>query len=165
MTSAELQSFNADMIRIAPELDSVYGRYPIRFKNWLDPSSSTDKGEPCFIASPDIGVKQNYVYGRGPLGNGYYHLLTKPAYVNLYGRLQSSAPSPGCCCFGGNDYQTYQGVKDVMYNRYVGSIPDDVQAKKDALSKAKDTAQVWYQGTQNEQLAIGAVQTGVNLSI
>ena len=80
---------NAAMVRIAPELSSVYAEYPMLRQRWLGPHETGPKGEPCFIeAKQDEGRKPDYVYcKRGISGPGYYSLLTKIAYVNLYGRV------------------------------------------------------------------------------
>lgn len=125
-------------------------------------------GKPCFVASnDDIGVRLDYMFcHKGPLGPGYYHMLTKIAYNSLYSRVSSTAPSQGCCCFGDSRaYNEFNGVKIVVYNRTVSRIPDDVQAKRDGMDRAKELCEVWYQGTQNEQLALNAVQTGANLNL
>jgi len=154
------KAFNEGMVRVAEELGSKYAEYPIRYKRWLNVTESVE-GSPCFISSNggDAGLKVDYVFcTRGPLGPGYYHLLTKVAYVNLYGRLQSSSPPSTCLCFGDRKgYNEYVGVKAVVYNRFFGSKPDDVQAKKDAEAAAKEIAQGVYNLTQVEQIILMSV--------
>ena len=168
-----VKSFNQQMVRVAPELASKYAAYPMKHKQWINPASSTVDGEPCFVAGnsgenlQNHGVLMDYVYGRGPMGLGYYHLMTREAYVNLYGRLQSTAPSPPCCfCLGGSakDYGEHRGVKDVVYNRSISPIPDDKVARKAAQDKARGVAQDWHNGLQNEQLVVGTAITAIHLS-
>ena len=49
----------------------------------------------------------------------------------------------------------WDDVKTIVYNRSVARIPDDVQAKKDAISIAQGEAQSHYHAEQNFQLAVG----------
>jgi hypothetical protein len=96
---------NELMARVLPELASEYAQFPMRYSNWLPPSATGPKGEPCFLPeSSDEDATRNskspkayipdYVYAkRGPLGPGYYHLLTKVAYTALYEKLRRKPPS------------------------------------------------------------------------
>merc|ERR1712232_1428606 len=90
---------------------------------------TADKGEPCFIASrEDTGIKPDYVFGRGPRGFGYYHMMTRNAYENLYSRLAIEAPVACCCAFSkAKRQEAYDrdDVKQLMYNRSIARRPDD----------------------------------------
>jgi hypothetical protein len=98
--------------------------------------------------------------------SSYYHLLTKYSYSNLYAR-HVNVPPVGCCACSKESRQTYDewdDVKRLLHARSVASIPNDEVARNDQLNGAKDTAQMWHNGLQNEQLAVNIVQTGVNLN-
>ena len=126
-----------------------------------------EKGEPCFIAVKGVTnqpMKEHYVYGAGTLGWGYYHLLTRDSYNILYVRLSNTIPYMCCSCFNKEATRAideHDQITRICYNRSVASIPDDFQAAKDAEAKARGTAKAVYNFTQNEQLVINAVQTGV----
>jgi len=158
---SKVDDMNAKMVKFVPELASDYARYPLKRDRWLEPKEKGPKDEPCFISSSvDAGPKPDYVFGRGKYGHGYYSLLTQYSYQNLYARLTHEAPGGCCACSKAarQEYDAYDDVKRIVYNRSVASRPDDVVASKDALRKAQGVAQVWHNGLQNEQLAIGAVQ-------
>lgn len=84
-----------------PELRiSRYGAYPMKQDTWLPINSGTSTGEPAFIPADsqvkyrddadynkEIPIKKDYVFGTGPTGFGYYHLLTRQAYVILNTRI------------------------------------------------------------------------------
>ena len=162
-----VDEMNQKMAKVCPELASSYAKYPLKQSRWLDPQDTGPKGEPCFMASQqDAGVKMDYVFGPGRLSRGYYHLLTKDSYKILYARTLNTAPS-GCCAFDKAARQAvddHDTVKRLMYNRSVASIPDDAVGASDAIHGAKQTAQAFYHAGQNEQLVVGAIQTGVNLN-
>ena len=148
------------MVKFLPELASEYAKYPMKYKVWLTPNQKGPKGEPCFLPSPDVGVKMDYVFGRGPSGPAYYHLLTKTAYVNLYSKINSSNPVACCACSKASmkEMDEWDDVLRIMYNRYKAKIPDDEQGAKDAIAEARDTANAWHNGLQNEQTALNFVQ-------
>jgi hypothetical protein len=155
------EEYNRIMVKFLPELASKYAKYPMKYDTWLTPNQKGPKGEPCFIESPDVGVKMDYVFGKGPNGPAYYHLLTKTAYVNLYSRISSSNPVACCACTKASmkEVDEWDDVKRIMYNRYMAKKPDDQQGAKDALAAAQGTAQAWHNGLQNEQQALNFVQT------
>ena len=70
--------------------------------------------------------------------------------------------APGGCCAcskaARKEYSDWDDVKRIVYNRSVASVPDDKVGAQDAVNGARQTAQNWHNGLQNEQLAIGAVQ-------
>ncbi len=157
---------------IFQELKSPYARYPLSAQSgrtmWVNPNGGkTSKGEPCFIAGQGKVqpiIKEHYVYGAGTLGWGYYHLLTRDSYNILYVRLSNTTPYMCCSCFNKEATRAideHDHITRICYNRSVASIPDDIQAAKDAEAKARGTAKAVYNFTQNEQLVINAVQTGV----
>lgn len=83
---------------IFPELESRFGKYPMKFGNWLYPSptESDENGRPGFIPSNDDNndIKEHYVYGsvtHQHLGKrkGYYHLQTKEAHIILNKRANT----------------------------------------------------------------------------
>ncbi|KAL7490732.1 hypothetical protein ACHAWT_000269 [Skeletonema menzelii] len=138
---------NAKMARIAPVLKSPYAQYPLSAQSgrsmWVNPDGGrTAKGEPCFIAGQGKDqpiMKEHYVYGAGSLGFGYYHLLTRDSYKILYIRLQSSTPYVCCSCFNKEATRAldeHDEITRICYNRSVATIPDDIQAVKDALQPA-----------------------------
>eukprot|EP00563_Minutocellus_polymorphus_P000882 CAMPEP_0181033432 /NCGR_PEP_ID=MMETSP1070-20121207/7251_1 /TAXON_ID=265543 /ORGANISM="Minutocellus polymorphus, Strain NH13" /LENGTH=176 /DNA_ID=CAMNT_0023110853 /DNA_START=145 /DNA_END=675 /DNA_ORIENTATION=+ len=165
---------NEKMARVAPELASEFARYPLKRKMWVAPTGKTAKGEPCFIVGDEGSngglMKIDYVYGRGVLGLGYYHLLTRDAHAILYKRLFNEAPV--CCCTCSPSFalvpraqvSDHDDVVIICYNRSVASIPDDEQAAKDAYNISRGTAKAHYQFQQNEQLIVGAITTGVVLN-
>jgi hypothetical protein len=146
---------NAKMVQYCPELASEYAKYPLAYKAWLDPKGTGPKGVPCFITAPQGSeMKLDYAHGAGPRGWGYYHILTRPAYVILYSRLTQEMPC--CCCASGNKkVSDWDDVKTVVYNRSVATKPDDAQARKDAIAKAQGVAQAHYHTDQNFQLIVG----------
>ena len=170
--SSRIDEINQKMARIAPELASSYAAYPLSAKSgrtkWVNPSGGkTAKGEPCFIAGEGKTqpMKHDYVYGAGSRGFGWYHLLTRDSYNNLYHRLQAATPVPCCACSkeARQNLSDHEDVVLIVYNRSVASIPDDEQGAKDAIAIARGTAKAVYNFTQNEQLVLNAVQTGAFL--
>ena len=115
-----------------------YGRYPITFKHWCHVDEKIN-GNICFIKSPkNEGVKEDYVYSEDP-EPGYYHLLTKQAYIQLYKDVQTKEPSLPCCWdkAGAKKYNEYTRVKKIVYNRSIASIPDDKVAIADGKKVMK----------------------------
>ena len=172
---------NAFMKEYLPETAGcTYADFPMQHARWLQPKETTttpDGGDmPCFIKTgnelPAQGSKQGYVWGPGPLGFGYYHLLTKSAHVTLYTRILNrrvflgpNVGGGGCCgCFGEMDprAQMPKGVKAddiddlrrLFHARSVASIPNDGVAAQDALGEARATAQAHYHFDQNIQLGM-----------
>ena len=122
---------NAKMANLVPELDSEYARFPMRRSRWLDVAEVTSKNEPCFVASAkDVGLKKNYIWGPGPKGFGYYHLLTRASYISLYARLTYECPV-SCCSFSRaarKKYAEWDEVKRLVYFRSRAVRPDDGRA-------------------------------------
>lgn len=132
------------MKEVAPELDSQFARYPMKRPRWLDLSEKDPQGKPIFLpANGSTGLKQDYVRGRGPRGEGYYHLLNRNAYRNLHQRLHSQAPAQCCSCTKSarQYYNEYNDVQTIVYNRSVASKPDDGLGAKEAIEISQTTAQ------------------------
>ena len=137
---------NALMAKHVPELASCYATYPLKEEQWYGANHKGKKGEPCFLSAPtNEGLKIDYVWGgKGPLGPGYYSLLTKPAYVNLYSRVNSEGP--GACCCGAPSAESrrtvaeWDDVKTIVYGRYVSPQPDDAVAAKAVERESRSTA-------------------------
>ena len=167
MTNRSAAEINTIMAKHVPELASPYAKYPMKHEKWYGANHKGKKGEPCFLSSSqNAGVKMDYVWGKGPLGPGYYSLLTKAAYVNLYSRVNSEAPGECCCVFSAEartKIDEWEEIKRIMHARYVAPQPDDAAGLKRALQDAKVTAHAHYQYNQNEQLVIGGVNTLANL--
>src|SRR5687767_13290009 len=89
---------NATMIKFLPELASTYAKYPMKRDRWYLINEKGLKGERLFYKEENSGLKMDYVFGRGPGGPGYYSLLTKTAYINLYSRITSECPVGCCAC-------------------------------------------------------------------
>lgn len=109
ITSAMDNGINAKMRKRVPELKSEYAAYPMNYEgNWPKPPATAPDGNKLFVKSPPAPkgeakeLKDDYVWGPGTYGFGYYHLLTKDAYKILEARLAvDSAPTVGCGgCFG-----------------------------------------------------------------
>ncbi len=116
-----------EKMKVVPELRSPHARYPLNRSRWIRPSEEPrtpkqDGDELTFIPHPKTPkgqtnqVKLGYVWGPGTKGFGYYHLLTKEAYVALSARLHSeTAPTPTCCGAGGNGKRGNDELEDLRY--------------------------------------------------
>lgn len=155
------KDMNTKMKEAAPELDSQYARYPLKRPRWLGLSEKDPEGKPIFVPLNGSEFKKDYVHGRGPRGEGFYHLLNQHAYRNLHQRLRSQAPAQCCACTKAarQYYNDYSDAQTVVYNRSVASKPDDGVGAKEAMAISQTTAQSHYHASQNEQLVIGFVQT------
>ena len=75
-------------------------------------------------------------------GEGYYHLLTKPAYIVMYKNTMKVAPNSFCPCFlsveARQDIKDHEDVLEILLLRTRASIPDDAQAAKDAVTKGQN---------------------------
>jgi hypothetical protein len=158
MSSSKADATNAKRVRFVPELASEYAKYPMKHSRWLNPQGKDSKGNPCFMKSTDAGPKRDYVFGPGPCGFGYYHIMTREAYQALNARIKNEFPGGCCYCFSSTsrkEVDEFDDVQRLVYNRSVGTVPDDGVAAQDAQNKARDTAQAWHNGLQNEQLLVG----------
>lgn len=177
MTSTRDDEINMAMSKVAPELASKYVSYPMKRQAWLSIDGQIDGSLPAFIPHkkdpnfPTTPLKDDYVWGTGPRGFGYYHILCREAYKILYHRVNGMrVPGQGCCCAspppptdGGQrpSAKEVDDVKDVCYNRSIASRPDDFLAQKEAIEAARGVAQAHYHVDQNIQLA---VMVGMNIA-
>jgi len=176
MTSTRDDEINAAMPKVAPELASKYVSYPMKRQVWLSVNGQIDGNVPAFIPHkkdpnfPNTPLKDDYVWGTGPRGFGYYHILCREAYVILYHRI-SFMVAPGSCCSCYSPQPSHgeapsanelHDVKEVIYARSVSSRPDDFLAVKEAIEAARGVAQKHYHVDQNIQLA---VISGMNLPV
>lgn len=128
---------------VCPELQSKYGRFPMKFDKWrYDFDGKYEDGKPIYIAAAtdQDGVKLDYVFCKnGPLGKGYYHLCTKVAHVNLAGRFMSSTGPGGHSWCGGGAGSTaaerdaWDTTKRILYARSRCNKPDDDAAKEQGI--------------------------------
>ena len=157
--SMDADEINRKMHGVAKELSSKYAVYPLKGEAWLSAAAMVDDDTPAFIAKgkdpnfPTQIMKDDYVWGTGPKGYGYYHLTTRYAYKILHNRLENGK-SAGCCCFGtkGGDSTYDDDVMDVIYYRSVASKPNDFTAYQDAIELARDEANTHYNVSQDVQL-------------
>jgi hypothetical protein len=135
---------NTRLEKLIPEIAaSKYGKYPMRQKQWLPVKTGINPdGGPCYIKGPDNGLKTDYVFGSGPQGELYYHLMTQQSYVILYKRLKAAEPTAVCTCFSSievrEEAKDHAVVSRIIYYRAKASIPDDVQASKEAAKRFVD---------------------------
>jgi hypothetical protein len=119
---------------------------------------------PGFLKGPNKGLKEHYVFDKGVNDgpSGYYHLLTRRAYMILYKRLRNEAPAfAACSCFSSQDkrdrIEAYDTNKTICSNRSVSSRPYDEIADQEAEEIARQEANRTYEWTQNEQLVVHAI--------
>jgi hypothetical protein len=131
---------NQQMGSICPELSSKYAQYPLEgYSSWLNFEDEID-GKPAFLAaSQDGGLKEHYVWCKvGMKGKGYYHLLTKVSYVNLYNRVGNSPPG-GCCGGSKEEMEAWETTKTYLYNRSRAPRPDDAAGAKASIDHMEGT--------------------------
>mmetsp|Transcript_26870 Transcript_26870/g.63129 ORF Transcript_26870/g.63129 Transcript_26870/m.63129 type:complete len:172 (-) Transcript_26870:176-691(-) len=142
------KELNANMIAFLPELDSDYARYPMYHKRWYQPGEKGPKGEPCFIKGEESGVKKDYAFCKnGTFGPGYYSLMTKIAYVNLYAKHDSQ--QPGTCGIACNSVDRkaldeHDDVRRLLFGRQMSPRPCDAAAEKRAMDEAEGMANAAY---------------------
>jgi hypothetical protein len=150
------QSINDRMTRIAPVLSSKFAKYPMQFSTWLDPFTQTKEGKPTFMPQehpprtpPHEGDERyiDYIWGDGPCGKGYYHLLTKQAYKNLIDELENETPVIRCDCFVGDlgQLHDHMEVVSLLRHRSESDVPNDFEIAR----KINDTAQLNMRSTGN----------------
>ena len=145
LVSKPADEINRSMVKFLPELSSDYATYPMHHKRWYQPNEKGPKGEPCFMKGDDMSiVKRDYAYcKRGVMGPGYYSLMTKISYVNLYSKLDSM--QPGTCGVACNSMDRkaideHDDVKRVIYGRHFAPRPCDTAAGKRAMAESEGMA-------------------------
>ena len=133
---------NRELCRVAPVLASPHARYPLHKKNrWLQPFETTVDGKPAFIPTKEFPHSlieldtdlPDYVWGYGPLGKGYYHLLTREAYKNLFdymniaefGGLSFFLKVMNTPCYRRKSRELHE-IKAIIHNRCCSKTPEDV---------------------------------------
>lgn len=148
--------------------------------SWLDASDTLPNGDKCFIAAADKSQihghnsnqqKDDYIFGKGILGIGYYHISTKQAYEILMTRVgrKISAREADlsfiscwtCICPGGGgcnnkkeeaqaelaDLTEIQGVLQARYRADaplgVVGLPDEVTKNKERVNRYYDENGLW----------------------
>jgi hypothetical protein len=137
-----VKEVNDIMVQFLPELASDYAKYPMKRDRWYLPNENGLKGEALFLKEENKGVKMDYVFGRGPGGPGYYSLLTKTAYINLYTRITHECPVAFCAMSkkAHKACDEWDDVKRIIHARQLATKPDDQTAKSDALRNSKAEA-------------------------
>eukprot|EP00531_Pseudo-nitzschia_arenysensis_P016087 CAMPEP_0116133482 /NCGR_PEP_ID=MMETSP0329-20121206/10129_1 /TAXON_ID=697910 /ORGANISM="Pseudo-nitzschia arenysensis, Strain B593" /LENGTH=169 /DNA_ID=CAMNT_0003628115 /DNA_START=394 /DNA_END=903 /DNA_ORIENTATION=+ len=140
---------NKNMVKFHPELESDYARYPMTYKRWYQPGEKGPKGEPIYIKAntPDV-VKKDYVFCKyGSCGPGYYSLMTKIAYVNLYSKHDSIQPGTCGCACNAEDRKAmdeHDDVKRLLYARQMSPRPNDKDAVTRAMKESEGMAIAAY---------------------
>lgn len=151
MVTASPKELNRLMVKFLPELDSEYAKYPMNNKRWYQPSEKGPKGEPCFVkgGSPDV-VKKDYAYCKnGSFGPGYYSLMTKVAYTNLYTKHVSQQPGTCGCACNSEDRKLideHDTVQRLLYGRQLSPRPCDAAAAKRGMDEAEGMATAAFAG-------------------
>ena len=137
MSAYDADEVNIAFARLCPELKSRYAVYPFPESSpasWLVPSKGvTYEGKPVVVLADtkekEHPLKEDYVFCKaGPLGEGYYHVLTKTAYVNLSTRLNAQGNGK-FLCFGDNQRaEQWDTCRRIVYNRSRANKPDDKHA-------------------------------------
>ena len=147
MTSFNAAEVNKAFAATCPELKSKYASYPIPQEystRWLALDGKDEDGNRVVILTEhDKGFKEHYVFCKNaPLGKGYYHMLTKCAYVNLYSRLMSEGSGAPCLSFSTANRMRadqWETTRRVVYNRSRANRPDDVVGAEQAVDHMEGT--------------------------
>mmetsp|Transcript_25213 Transcript_25213/g.41881 ORF Transcript_25213/g.41881 Transcript_25213/m.41881 type:complete len:153 (+) Transcript_25213:245-703(+) len=138
---------NAAFAAFCPELKSKYAVYPFPAQYralWLKPSTTEKfQGKPIvMLSSQDRGLQEDYNYCKvGPLGKGYYHILTKVAHVNLYNRLSSEGSGASCCSsVDRKRVEQWDICETILHTRSLSNRSDDSFAEKSVLKAAQGYA-------------------------
>uniref|UniRef100_A0A7S2YHU8 Uncharacterized protein n=1 Tax=Entomoneis paludosa TaxID=265537 RepID=A0A7S2YHU8_9STRA len=164
--ASRVDRVNAGLAKFCPELaGSKYARYPMQGDRWMLPKDKhPETGKYLFLASPqNVGPKPDHVYGKGPFGVGYYHLLCKQPYIILYGRHMNTAPSTCCTgASGAKEFDEWDEIRLILFQRMNSTRANDTVAHSDMMQNASATAQAHYHFGQNQQLITHATRGAVN---
>lgn len=124
---------NALLAKHLPELSNEHARYPMQGDAWPSPEGVSPDKEPLFIAASTFsGFKENYVYcnnSQFQWGKGYYHVLTKQAYVHLYNVNINKVGTT--CCANATDKELDEVMRLVKCRAW-GSRPNDLTSRKES---------------------------------
>lgn len=157
----ELQrKMNRRMAELIPELDSRFSRAPIARYRWYSPMEEYEENVPCYIPTyqdsikeqgkakdgrkkKEMKMKKDYVWmpRRKDLPEGYYHLATQEAYIEIYHLFRTRRTrrfGPFKNLFKQKvdkkravDMQSLDSeINDLLYNRLITDKPDDVYAQR-----------------------------------
>jgi hypothetical protein len=178
------EQLNKSMKTLLPETSGcTFADYPMTGTQWLTGEDKAPKGGYCFIKTEDkmptdVGFKTGYVWGTGPFGYGYYHLLTKAAHVTLYHRINGkqvftgASSGGGWGCFGSSvgdsnaiatalptvPVDDMDDLRLLFHARSVATKANDTQAQADQLSESQTTAHAHHLGGDQN------IQTGMFLA-
>ena len=137
LNSVELkyEQANRKMQRVAAELKSEYAQFSLHndkdLTKYLSPNGQGPKGEPLFLPSlhEESQIIPDYVYSaNGPNGAGYYSLLTKAAYTEIFGRLQRNPPKKTGILSRNpelkQEYEAWKWTLQLVHTRWEASRPN-----------------------------------------
>ena len=154
LVSKSPDEINRILAKFHPELASTYAKYPMECPKWKQYSERGPKGEPCFIRGANTGVKMDYVYCERAPEPGYYSVLCKISYVNLYAKHTGMTPGVcgcGCTAAARKEFDEWDDAHRILHARHKSRKPDDGVAARDAIAESQLTAQADYHYQQNEQ--------------
>mmetsp|Transcript_27380 Transcript_27380/g.57633 ORF Transcript_27380/g.57633 Transcript_27380/m.57633 type:complete len:622 (-) Transcript_27380:1194-3059(-) len=149
---------------------------PERQAEWTRIPGTAPDGSPSYIPhaekSKTHGVnnntfRENYIFGKGPSGIGYYHISTKEAYQVLLNRidkrlatLRGNLSCAKVCCFWCPPCVTsleeqiakQEEVREVVYSRSKADVPLGIPAVAGEETRAANTR---YYGADGVWLFLG----------
>lgn len=143
-TEHPYQALNDAMAFYVPELKSRYGQYPMNHgAQWLSAKCTHPDGKPAFLAAgappnqnEEKDLIDDYVWGPGTLGFGYYHLTTKESYKILAARLRELSAPNLAGVFSKAKRQRKEQLKQIeiiLYYRSASPVPQDAHARTHGL--------------------------------
>ena len=151
------RDMNTRMTDLIPVLGSTMGQIPMLRNRWYSPSEEYEPGTPCYI--PTNGKsndgkddklskksppkqpreeKTDYVWipkrGRKNsdhfLPEGYYHLSTQEAYVEIYHLFQQRRMRRNIFQKKTPQHKLESKIHDLLQNRLISDLPDDLHAAR-----------------------------------
>ncbi len=165
--TASPAELNRLQVKFHPELASEYAKCPMNHERWYKPAEKGPKGEPCFIkgGSPKV-LKKDYVYCKfGMYGPGYYSLMTKCAWVNLYTKHMSIEPFCGCACNAKERklLDEHDTVRRLLYGRHFAPRPTDEASHKRAMDESIGMSIAAFAGQDPEAYLVSHGAKGARL--